>query len=95
VQLVRSLCIKVPALAWRVAGTGLRRAICWRRCVMRCTGFMGRALRVSSSPVILKSSLFTSSATYANSSSIFLHILMQNRCVSKFTIIHMKLSHEK
>jgi hypothetical protein len=32
VQLLRSLCTNVAGDAWRAAGTGLRRAMCWRSC---------------------------------------------------------------
>jgi hypothetical protein len=50
VQLVRSLCMKVPGLAWRVAGTGRRRVMCWRSCVMRYAGSTGCLAGGSSSP---------------------------------------------
>jgi hypothetical protein len=65
VQLRRSLCTKVPVLAWRVAGIRLRRVMRWRSCVMRCAGSTGFALGVSSSPGILRCSPYTSSATDA------------------------------
>jgi hypothetical protein len=65
VQLWRSLCTKVPRLAWRVAGTDLRRAISWLCCVMRCADSTGCAVGVSSSPEILKGSPYTNSATVA------------------------------
>jgi hypothetical protein len=65
VQLVRSLCMKVPGLAWRIARTGLRRAICWRSCVMRCASSTGCAIDVSSLQAILRGSPYTSSATNA------------------------------
>jgi hypothetical protein len=70
VQLLRSLCMKVAGLAWRVAGTGLKRAICWRSCVMRCAGSRGWSLGVSSSPGIRKGSPYTSSATDACRSAL-------------------------
>jgi hypothetical protein len=60
VQLVRSLCIKVPGFAWRVAGTGLRLAMGWHSCVMRCAGSTGCALGVSSSPGIVIGSPYKS-----------------------------------
>jgi hypothetical protein len=69
-QLVKSLCMKVPGLAWRVAGTGLRWAMCWHSCVMRCAGSTGCALGVSSSPGILKGFPYTSSATDACRSTL-------------------------
>jgi hypothetical protein len=62
--------MKVPGLAWRVAGTGLRRSIRWLSCVMRCAGSTGWSLGVSSSPGILKGSPYTSSATDACRSSL-------------------------
>jgi hypothetical protein len=63
VQLRRSLCTKVPGLAWYVAGTGLRRAMCWRSCVMRCADSTGCAIGVSSLPRILRGSPYMTSAT--------------------------------
>jgi hypothetical protein len=62
VQLWRSLCTNVLGLACRVAGTGLRRAMCWRSCVMRCAGSIGCVFGVRNSPGILSYSPYTSSA---------------------------------
>jgi hypothetical protein len=70
VQLVRSLSMKVPGLAWRVAGTGLRRVMCWSSFVVRCPGSTGCALGVSNSPRILRGSPYTSSATDACRSAL-------------------------
>jgi hypothetical protein len=55
--------MKVAVLAWHVVGIGLRRAMCWRSCVVRCVVSTGCALGVSSSLGILRGSLYTSSAT--------------------------------
>jgi hypothetical protein len=62
VQVWRFLYTNVPRRAWRVAGTGLRRAMCWRSCVMRCAGSTGCAVCVRNSPGILNVSPYTSSA---------------------------------
>jgi hypothetical protein len=70
VHLWRSLCTNVAGEAWRAAGTGLRRAMCRRSCVMRCSGSAGSAVGVSSSPGILRGSPYTSSATDACRSAL-------------------------
>jgi hypothetical protein len=70
VQLVRSLCTKVPGLVWRDAGTGLRRAMCRCSCVMRCVGSTGCVLGICSSPGNLKGSLYKNSATDACRSAL-------------------------
>jgi hypothetical protein len=70
VQLMSSLSMNVPGLAWCVAGTGLRQAMCWHSCVMRCAGSRGCAIGISSSPRILKGSPYTSSATDACKSTL-------------------------
>jgi hypothetical protein len=62
---LRSLCTNVAREAWRAAGTGLRRAICWRSSVVRCAESTGSAVRVSSSPGILRGSPYTNSSTDA------------------------------
>jgi hypothetical protein len=62
--------MNVAGEAWRAAGTGLRRAMCWRSSVMRSAGSTGLALGVSSSPGILKGSPYTSSATDVCRSSL-------------------------
>jgi hypothetical protein len=54
VNLSRSLCTNVHGEEWRAAGTGLRRAMCWRSSVMRCAGFTGSRVGVSNSPGILR-----------------------------------------
>jgi hypothetical protein len=54
--------MNVPGLAWRVAGTGLRRAMCWRSCVMNSTGSMVCVVVVRNSPGILNGSPYTISA---------------------------------
>jgi hypothetical protein len=70
VHLSSSLCPNVDREAWPAAGTGLRWAMCWRSSVMRCTGSTGSAVGDSSSPGILRGSLYTSSATDACRSSL-------------------------
>jgi hypothetical protein len=62
--------MKVLGLAWHVAGTGLRRSMCSRSCVMRCADSTGCALGVSSSQGILRGSPYTSSATDACRSAL-------------------------
>jgi hypothetical protein len=57
----RGRCARMEA--WRAAKSGLRRAMCWRSSVMRFAGSTGLADGVSSSPGILRGSLYTSSAT--------------------------------
>jgi hypothetical protein len=47
VHFSRSLCTNVVGEAWRAAGTGLRRAMCWRSSVMRSAGSTGLVLGVS------------------------------------------------
>jgi hypothetical protein len=70
VHFSRSLCTNVAGEAWRAAGSGLRRAMCWRSLVMGSAGSTGLALGISSSPGILKGSPYTSSATDACRSSL-------------------------
>jgi hypothetical protein len=62
--------MNVPGRVWRVAGTGLRRAMCWRSCVMRCAGSTGCAVAFSSLLRILSGSLYTSSADDACRSAL-------------------------
>jgi hypothetical protein len=57
--------MKVPGLVWRVAGTGLKRAMCWRSCVIRYAVSTECAIGVSSSSGILRGSPYSSSATAA------------------------------
>jgi hypothetical protein len=66
----RSLCTNVDGEVWRAAGTGLRRAMYWWSSVIRCAGFTGSAVGVSSSPDILRCSPYTSSVTGACRSSL-------------------------
>jgi hypothetical protein len=70
VHLSRLLCTNVDGEAWRAAGTGLRRSMCWSS-VMRCTGSTGSTVGVSSSLGIVRGSPYTSSATYACRSSSY------------------------
>jgi hypothetical protein len=61
---------KYSGEAWRVTGISLRRAICGRSSVIRCAGFTGSAVGVTSSPGILGGSLYTSSAADSCRSSL-------------------------
>jgi hypothetical protein len=67
VQSQRSLCTNVAGEACRGAGTGLRRAMCRRICVMR---WAGSAAGVSSSSGICRGLPYTSSATDASKSAL-------------------------
>jgi hypothetical protein len=71
VQSRRSLCTNAAGEAWRAAGTGLRRAMCRRSCVMRLAGSSGSAARISSTPGIRRSSPYMSSATDASRSALY------------------------
>jgi hypothetical protein len=63
--ILEELYTNVAGEAWSAAGTSLRRAMCWLSSVMRCAGFTGSAVGVSSSLGIFKGSPYTSSATDA------------------------------
>jgi hypothetical protein len=71
VQSRRSLCANVVGEAWRAAGTGLRRAMCRRSWVMRCSGSARPAAGVSSSPGMRRGSPYTMSATDACRSALY------------------------
>jgi hypothetical protein len=62
VHFPRLLCTNVAGEAWRAAGTGVRRAMCWRSSVMNA-GSTGSAVGVSSSPAVRRGSPYTSSDT--------------------------------
>jgi hypothetical protein len=66
----------------RAAGTGLRRAMCWRSSEMRSAGSLGLVPGVSSSPGILRGSPYMSSATDA-SLATFVHSELE-KCTHVF-----------
>jgi hypothetical protein len=69
-QLFRSLCMNAADEVWHTAGTGLRRAMWWQSCVMRCTVSTESAVRVCSLPRIVRGSPYISSATDACRSAL-------------------------
>jgi hypothetical protein len=93
VHFSRSLCMNVAGEVWRVAGTGLRQAMCWRNWVIRCAGSTGYAIRLSNSPRILRCSSYMSSVIDAYRSSLnavrILRIIRGNASVHCWSLWHM------